>query len=187
MRAHSSTQSFRSQAEYVASSDTCQRPLVCHDLGVTITVTIRPEGTRRPGTVEVTGLPWDERPGSGYETIEDAMGGPGQGAVLYENGSFSVGRLHAQRLVLGLAERFGRVHVVQFGGSAACGQDCWASDEGDPFACDCSCAGANHGGGDETLVGPPSAAPKDRRSRPRPRRYDVRRSGDATWPGGVDR
>lgn len=139
-------------------------------------MTIRPEGKHRPATVEVSGLPWNEPAWSGYKVIEDAIGSPQQALVQYANGSFSVGRRHAQRLVLGLAERFGRVHVVQFGGPAACDRSCWANDDGDPFACDCSCAGANHGGGEEGLVGPPPAAPRDRRQRPGPRKYDVHRS-----------
>lgn len=148
----------------------------CHDREVTILVTLRPTRARRPAIVEISGLPWDERPGSGYELIEEAIGAPPRSEVQYANGVFSINRRHARRLIVELADRFGRVHVRQFGGSAACDQSCWADGEADTFACECSCAGANHGQGGE-LVGPPPAAPKDRRRRPGPREYDVRRPG----------
>jgi hypothetical protein len=141
----------------------------CHDLGVPITVTIRPEGKR----VEVQGLPWDERPGSGYEVMEDAIGGAREGVVLYDNGAFSVDRRHAKRLVVHLAERFRRVHVVQYGGSESCNEACWGADDGDPYGCECSCAGANHGGGGLVLAEPRPAAARDRLQRPLPRTYDV--------------
>jgi hypothetical protein len=143
-----------------------------------VTVTIRPATTRRPSRVDVTDLPWDDRPGSGYEIIEDAIGAPHMSHVQYENGTFSVGRPYAKRLILELAQRFNRVHVVQFGGSSVCTEACWNNDDGDAFACDCSCAGANHGQGDTNLVAPPPPAPKDRRQRPLPRKYDVFVSSD---------
>lgn len=112
----------------------------CHHGSVTVTVTIRP-GAR----TQIRRLPWTGEPGGGYAVLEDCIGATRRGQVLYENGSFSVARGHTQALVSALAQRFGRVHVIQYGGIEKCVEACWNANPETAIACECSCAGDNHG------------------------------------------
>jgi hypothetical protein len=102
------------------------------------TVTIRP-GVR----TQIRGLPWTGKPADNYAVLEDCIGATRRGQVLYANGNFSVARSHTQALVSGLAKRFGRVHVIQYGGTEMCVEACWNANPETVGLCECSCAGAN--------------------------------------------
>lgn len=107
-----------------------------------ITVTIRPGGAR----TEVRGLPW-EGPGAGYRIVGEAIDATRQDQVKYAHGSFTVARARTESLILSLAKRYGRVHVVQFAGQTKCVAACWAAKPETALECECSCAGVNHGSG----------------------------------------
>lgn len=112
----------------------------CHHSFVTVTVTIRP-GAR----TQIRGLPWTSEPGAGYTVLEECIGATRRGQVRYASGAFSVARSHTHALVAALACRFGRVHVIQYGGIEKCVEACWNAKADTAIACECSCAGANHG------------------------------------------
>ena len=109
---------------------------------VPITVTVRP-GAR----TEVRGLPWTGKPRETFELLEDIIGASRRGQVQYDRQTrcFSVARSHTAGLISGLAERFGRVHVVQYGGVERCVEACWNASPDTAWTCECSCAGGNHG------------------------------------------
>lgn len=107
-----------------------------------VTVTVRP-GAR----TEVRGLPWTGKPQDTYEMLEDMIGATRRGQVKYDkqSRSFSVARSHTVELINGLVERFGKVHVVQYGGAERCVEACWNARPDTAWTCECSCAGRNHG------------------------------------------
>lgn len=108
--------------------------------GTGITVTIRPNGAR----TEVRGLPYAAG-GSNYELLGEAFGATRRGQVEYSSGVFSVSRSHTQAVVEFLANRFGCIHVVQYGGVDKCVSACWTANPDTAITCECSCAGSNHG------------------------------------------
>jgi len=113
---------------------------------VTVTVTVRPNGAR----TEVRGLPWTGNPRDGYAALEDAIDASRRGQVLYDrqHKAFTVSRSHTELLIYRLAQKFGHVHVIQYGGITKCVEECWRLRDLDTSAtCQCSCAGANHGTG----------------------------------------
>lgn len=109
---------------------------------MTITVTIRPNGAR----TEVRGLPWT-RPGGSYDVLETAIGATRRGQVQYSDGAFTVSRSHTTVLIRNLADRYGHVHVIQYGGLDRCVAACWTAEADHAWLCQCSCAGRNHGTG----------------------------------------
>lgn len=110
---------------------------------MTVTVIIRPNGAR----TEIRGLPWNSRPGGNYALLEEAIDASRRGQVDYSKRArtFSVARAHTDNLIRFLADHFGHVHVLQFGGLARCVSACWNADPDTAWECECSCAGSNHG------------------------------------------
>lgn len=107
-----------------------------------LTVTIRPNGAR----TEVRGLPFTGR-GGGYAILGSAIGASRRGQVRWDptRSCFSVARTHTGLLISSLAERYGQVQVIQYGGLARCVSACWSADPETAWDCECSCAGDNHG------------------------------------------
>ncbi|MET4592674.1 hypothetical protein [Arthrobacter sp. 754] len=108
-----------------------------------VTVVIRPAGAR----TEIQNLPYEGK-GAGYTILGDMFNASRRGQVEYNRGVWSVSRPHTNAVILGLAERYGRVKVIQHGGVDKCVQQCW--DRGNPenaWLCECACAGRNHGSG----------------------------------------
>lgn len=105
-----------------------------------VTVVIRP-GQR----TEIRSLPYEGR-GAGYTILGNMFGATRRGQVEFASGVWSVSRPHTNAVILGLADRYGRVKVIQYGGVEKCVEQCW--ERGDPqnaWLCECACAGRNHG------------------------------------------
>jgi len=107
-----------------------------------VTVVIRPYGAR----TEIHNLPWSG-PRGGYKVVEDAIGASRRRQVKYDPSSkfFTVSRRHTRVLIEALGARYGRVHVIQHGGTDKCVAACWKADRDTAWQCECSCAGDNHG------------------------------------------
>jgi hypothetical protein len=106
-----------------------------------ITVTIRPNSR-----TEVRNLPF-EGPGAGYRVLANMFGASRRGQVEYVRSVWSVSRPHTNAVVFGLAERYGRVKVIQYGGVEKCVEACWKGNLETALDCVCACAGRNHGSG----------------------------------------
>jgi len=107
-----------------------------------ITVTIRPNQR-----TEIRNMPYEGK-GAGYTILGDMFGASRRGQVEYGGGVWSVSRPHTNAVILGLADRYGRVKVIQHGGVEKCVEACW--NKGKPenaWLCECACAGRNHGSG----------------------------------------
>lgn len=102
----------------------------------------------RPGRrTEIRNLPYEGK-GAGYWILGDMFGASRRGQVDYAGGVWSVSRPHTNDVIQGLADRYGRVKVIQHGGLDKCVEACW--HRGNPetaWLCECSCAGRNHGSG----------------------------------------
>lgn len=99
---------------------------------------------------EVHGLPWRGR-GAWYGLLRDFLGTGTQ--VRHEGGGvFSVSRTHTSNLIHGLAHELGSVLVEQHGGATKCVAECWNANPDTAHACECSCAGSNHGQGPPTRL-----------------------------------
>jgi hypothetical protein len=108
-----------------------------------ITVTIRPNGKR----TEILNLPYEGK-GAGYTILGDMIGASRRGQVEYGGRVWTVSRSHSNEVILGLAERYGRVKVIQFGGVEKCVEACWKKGKPEnAWLCQCACAGRNHGSG----------------------------------------
>ncbi|MET3566569.1 hypothetical protein ABIC47_002054 [Leifsonia sp. 563] len=107
-----------------------------------VTVTIRPK--RR---TEIRDMPFEGN-GKGYSILGDTFGASRRGQVEYARGVWSVSRSHTNEVILGLAARYGRVKVIQYGGVEKCVEACWKKGKQDnAWLCECACAGKNHGSG----------------------------------------
>lgn len=105
-------------------------------------MTIRPNGKR----TEIRNLPY-EGPGRGYAVLDAIIGASRKGQVQYVGGVWTVSRPHTNKLVHGLAARYGRVKVIQYGGVEKCVESCWKGKPETSLQCECVCAGRNHGSG----------------------------------------
>ncbi|HYI32718.1 MAG TPA: hypothetical protein VEX88_04565 [Glaciibacter sp.] len=72
-----------------------------------IAVTIRPNGKR----TEILNLPYEGK-GRGYAILGDMIGASRQGQVQYAGGVWAVSRPHTNKVILGLAARYGKVKVM---------------------------------------------------------------------------
>lgn len=107
-----------------------------------VTVIIRP-ATR----TEVRNLPYEGR-GAGYAILGEMFNASRKGQVEYSHGAWTVSRTHTKEVVLGLADRYRRVKVIQYGGVDKCVQQCWDAGKAEnAWLCECACAGENHGSG----------------------------------------
>jgi len=90
-----------------------------------------------------------EGKGTGYKILENMIGASRRGQVEYSVGSrtWSVARSHPNEVIFGLADRYGRVKVIQYGGVEKCVEACWKGNPKTAWECKCSCAGRNHGSG----------------------------------------
>lgn len=108
-----------------------------------VTVTIRPNGKR----TEIENMPWEGK-GGGYKVLDELISASRRGQVDHNKGVWSVSRHHTNAVILGLAARYGRVKVIQYGGTEMCVEACWKSGYPEnAWECECSCAGKNHGSG----------------------------------------
>lgn len=106
-----------------------------------VTVVIRP-GAR----TEIRNLPFEGK-GAGYSILGDMFHASRRGQVKYGGGVWTVARPHTNAVILGLAERYGRVKVIQHGGLDKCVENCWQGNPTNAWLCECACAGRNHGSG----------------------------------------
>lgn len=107
-----------------------------------VTVLIRPKSR-----TEIRGMPYEGN-GAGYTILGDMFGASRRGQVGYAAGVWSVSRPHTNAVILGLASRYGRVKVIQYGGVEMCVETCWKKGLPDnAWLCECACAGRNHGSG----------------------------------------
>lgn len=108
-----------------------------------VTVTIRPD--RR---TEIRNMPFEGK-GVGYQILESMIGASRRGQVEYDlsTRAWSVSRSHSNAVILGLADRYDRVKVIQHGGVEKCVEACWKGNPETAWECKCSCAGRNHGSG----------------------------------------
>jgi len=107
-----------------------------------ITVTIRPNHR-----TEIRNLPYEGN-GRGYTILGDMISASRQGQVQYGGGVWTVSRPHSNEVILGLAARYGKVKVIQYGGIEKCVEACWKKGKPEnSWLCECSCAGRNHGSG----------------------------------------
>ncbi len=113
-----------------------------------VVVTIRPDQR-----TEIENLPYEGR-GAGYTTLGDMIGASRRGQVEYSASTrtWSVSRAHSNKVILGLAERYGRVKVIQYGGVDKCVEACWRGNPKTAWQCKCSCAGRNPGSGSALKV-----------------------------------
>lgn len=123
---------------------------------MTVSVTIKP-GKR---TV-IENMPFEGN-GRGYSILGDMFGASRRGQVEYNQTarSWSVSRSHTNAVIYGLAGRYKRVKVVQYGGVDKCVEACWKSGlPENATTCECVCAGRNHGSGMPYKVTVDSAGP----------------------------
>jgi len=109
-----------------------------------VTVTIRP-GKR---TV-IQNMPFEGK-GRGYSILGDMFGASRRNQVDYDASTrtWSVSRPHTNAVIYGLADRYDRVKVIQYGGVDKCVEACWKQGRPENASlCECACAGRNHGSG----------------------------------------
>lgn len=105
-------------------------------------MTIRPNNR-----TEIRYLPYEGK-GAGYEILGNMIGASRRGQVEYGDGVWSVSRAHSNEVILGRAQRYGRVKVIQHGGVEKCVESCWKKGKREnAWLCECACAGRNHGSG----------------------------------------
>jgi hypothetical protein len=86
-----------------------------------VTVVIRP--AKR---TEIRNLPYEGK-GAVYSILGEMFNASRKGQVEYNRGVWSVSRPHTIAVIFGLAERYGRVKVIQHGGVDKCVEQCWTA------------------------------------------------------------